>query len=51
MFTNSYVENLDPSIDSDKLKELFEGFGEITSAKVPPDQSGKTSIIGYVNFK
>lgn len=31
---NLYVKNLDDSIDDDKLKELFSGFGAITSCKV-----------------
>ena len=33
-FTNVYVKNFGEELDDDKLKELFEPFGKIISAKV-----------------
>ncbi|CAG2167128.1 unnamed protein product, partial [Oppiella nova] len=40
LFTNVYVKNLSEEYDSDeKLRALFEPYGEISSAKVVPDDS------------
>ncbi len=33
-FTNVFVKNLDENVDDAKLRELFQRFGEITSAVV-----------------
>ena len=33
-FTNVYVKNLSDNFDDDKLRELFETYGKIISAKV-----------------
>nr|GMC53760.1 polyadenylate-binding protein 2-like [Ipomoea batatas] len=47
---NLYVKNLDDSIDDDKLKELFNDYGTITSYKVMRDQSGISRGSGFVAF-
>lgn len=47
---NLYVKNLDDSIDDDKLKELFSGFGAITSCKVMRDPNGISRGSGFVAF-
>ncbi|KAH7523654.1 hypothetical protein FEM48_Zijuj06G0034800 [Ziziphus jujuba var. spinosa] len=47
---NLYVKNLDDSIGDEKLKELFSGFGTITSFKVMRDPSGVSRGSGFVAF-
>ena len=47
-----YVGNLPYSIDSAKLKELFESYGEIEEATVISDKfSGRSKGFGFVTFK
>lgn len=50
---NLYVKNLDDNVDDNKLKEAFQRFGEITSAKVMlNDKTPKQSKgFGFVCFK
>ncbi|CBH14557.1 Polyadenylate-binding protein 2 (Poly(A)-binding protein 2) (Poly(A)-binding protein II) (PABII) (Polyadenylate-binding nuclear protein 1) (Nuclear poly(A)-binding protein 1) (PABP2), putative [Trypanosoma equiperdum] len=49
-YTNLYVKNLDPSVDDEKLKEVFSPFGEVTSAKVR-DLAGRPTVgFGYVAY-
>ncbi|CAG2103423.1 unnamed protein product [Medioppia subpectinata] len=51
-FTNIYVKNLSEEYDCDeKLRALFEPYGEISSAKVVPDDSGKSKGFGFVSFE
>lgn len=38
-------------MDDDKLREMFEKYGEITSACVARDHDGKSKGFGFVNFK
>ncbi len=46
-----YVGNLPWSVDSDKLKEIFSKFGEITEATVIKDKfSGRSKGFGFVTF-
>ena len=50
-FTNVYVKNLTEEYDTDdKVRALFEPFGEITSAKVVSDENGKSKGFGFVSF-
>ena len=46
---NLYIKNLDDSIDDDKLRKEFAGFGTITSAKVMMED-GRSKGFGFVCF-
>ncbi len=50
-FTNVYVKNFGENMDDDKLREMFERFGEVTSAVVSKGEDGKSKGFGFVNFK
>jgi RNA recognition motif-containing protein len=48
---NIYVENLDFTVDNDKLKELFSSFGEVKSAEVVKDAfTDRSRGFGYVEM-
>eukprot|EP00484_Ammonia_sp_Unknown_P004172 CAMPEP_0197074778 /NCGR_PEP_ID=MMETSP1384-20130603/211279_1 /TAXON_ID=29189 /ORGANISM="Ammonia sp." /LENGTH=841 /DNA_ID=CAMNT_0042513619 /DNA_START=75 /DNA_END=2600 /DNA_ORIENTATION=+ len=47
---NLYVKNLAESVDDKRLRDLFTGFGKITSAKIMRDDSGKSRGFGFVAF-
>jgi len=47
---NLYVKNLDDQIDDEKLRREFQAFGNITSAKVMTDSSGRSKGFGFVCF-
>ncbi|CAL9084528.1 unnamed protein product [Musa textilis] len=47
---NLYLKNLDASIGDDKLRELFSGFGTITSCKVMREPNGISKGSGFVAF-
>lgn len=49
-FTNVFIKNLDESIDEAQLKKIFEAYGEIQSASIQRDESGKSRGFGFVNF-
>ena len=50
-FTNIYVKNLDPEVTQDEFVQLFEQFGNVTSAVVQIDDEGKSRGFGFVNFE
>tara|TARA_B100000029_G_scaffold477800_1_gene523247 strand:- start:78 stop:332 length:255 start_codon:yes stop_codon:yes gene_type:complete len=51
MSNNIYIGNLPWSYRDDKLKELFEEHGEVTSAKVIVDRmSGRSRGFGFVEM-
>ena len=50
-FTNVFVKNFGDAIDTNKLREMFDKCGEITSAYVATDAEGKSKGFGFVNFK
>ncbi|CAA9991031.1 polyadenylate-binding protein, putative [Plasmodium knowlesi strain H] len=47
---NLYIKNLDDAIDDQTLKELFEPYGTITSAKVMRDDKEQSKGFGFVCF-
>ncbi|KAE8367229.1 hypothetical protein BDV27DRAFT_124244 [Aspergillus caelatus] len=49
-FTNVYIKNIDPEVTEEEFRQLFEKFGEITSATLSRDQEGKSRGFGFVNF-
>ena len=49
-FTNIYVKNIDTETTEDEFRELFEKYGEITSASLAQDDAGKARGFGFVNF-
>jgi len=52
LFTNVFVKNFGEEIDTDdKLKEMFEKYGSIVSAKVMTDENGKGRGFGFVSFQ
>lgn len=50
-FTNVFVKNIGEGIEDVKLKEMFEKYGEITSAVVAKGDDGKSKGHGFINFK
>ncbi|KZF24889.1 polyadenylate binding protein [Xylona heveae TC161] len=49
-FTNVYVKNVDTEATEEDFRQLFEQFGEITSATLARDESGKSRGFGFVNY-
>ncbi|XP_042913680.1 polyadenylate-binding protein 1 [Parasteatoda tepidariorum] len=50
-FMNVYIKNFADDLDDEKLREMFEKYGKITSAKVMTDDSGKVKGFGFVSFE
>jgi len=49
-FTNIYVKNVAAETTDDEFRDLFEKYGEITSASLARDDDGKNRGFGFVNF-
>lgn len=50
-FTNIYVKNIPTEVTDEEFRELFEKYGEVTSASLARDQeTGKSRGFGFVNF-
>lgn len=49
-FTNVYLKNFPEGISDDKLKDMFEVYGPITSCKIMTDDGGKSKCFGFVAF-
>jgi polyadenylate-binding protein len=50
-FTNIYVKNIPVEVTDEEFRELFEKFGDVTSASLARDQdTGKSRGFGFVNF-
>lgn len=50
-FTNVYVKNFPDTITEEKLREIFEEYGSITSYRVMFDENGKSRGFGFVAFE
>lgn len=48
---NLYVKNLDDTVNDEILKQNFEAYGKITSAKVMCDDNGRSKGFGFVCFE
>lgn len=51
LFTNVYVKNFLDDVNDEKLKEMFEPYGKITSYKVMTKDDGKSKCFGFVAFE
>ena len=49
-YTNVFIKNFGDHLDEKKLTEMFSKYGEITSAVVMTDNSGKPKGFGFVAF-
>jgi len=49
-FTNIFVKNISLDATEEEFRELFEKHGEVTSASLANDESGKSRGFGFVNF-
>ena len=50
-FTNIYVKNIPVEVTDEEFRELFEKYGDVTSASLARDQeTGKSRGFGFVNF-
>ena len=50
-FTNVFVKNFGDEVDDDKLRDMFENYGKITSHKVMSLPDGKGKGFGFVCFE
>jgi polyadenylate-binding protein len=49
-FTNIYVKNIPHEVTEDEFRELFEKYGDVTSASLARDDTGKSRGFGFVNY-
>ncbi|GAO14699.1 uncharacterized protein UV8b_04613 [Ustilaginoidea virens] len=49
-FTNIYVKNISAEASDEDFRDLFEQYGEITSASLARDPDGKSRGFGFVNY-
>ncbi|CAH1248141.1 polyadenylate-binding protein 1-like isoform X1 [Branchiostoma lanceolatum] len=50
-FTNIYVKNFGDKWDDDKLRDMFEKYGKVVSAKVMTDDMGHSRGFGFVSYE
>uniref|UniRef100_A0A0B6ZNA9 Polyadenylate-binding protein n=1 Tax=Arion vulgaris TaxID=1028688 RepID=A0A0B6ZNA9_9EUPU len=48
---NLYVKNLDDDVTDEQLREQFESFGKITSAKIMRDETDRSKGFGFVCYE
>lgn len=49
-FTNIYVKNIDYEVGDDEFRELFEKYGDVSSASIARNDEGKSRGFGFVNY-
>ena len=49
-FTNVYVKNIQTDVADEEFRDMFEKYGDITSASIARDESGKSRGFGFVNY-
>jgi len=49
-FTNLYIKNLATDVTEPEFRQLFEKYGQVTSAVVNVDAEGKSKGFGFVNY-
>lgn len=50
-FTNVYIKNFGEGLSDDQLKDMFETYGGVISAKVMTADDGKSKGFGFVSFE
>jgi polyadenylate-binding protein len=50
-FPNLYVKHIDDSVTDDMLRTLFSRFGDVVSARIMRDETGRSREFGFVSFK
>jgi len=50
-YNNVYIKNFPDDCDDDKLREMFEAYGKIISAKIMFDGNDKARGFGFVSFE
>ena len=49
-FTNVYIKNIDESVTDEDFQKLFEQYGDVISASITRDETGKSRGFGFVNY-
>ncbi|KAJ9613642.1 hypothetical protein, variant [Exophiala oligosperma] len=49
-FTNVYIKNIEESVTDEEFTKLFERYGDVVSATITRDETGKSRGFGFVNF-
>ncbi|KAG1756703.1 uncharacterized protein EDB91DRAFT_1325663 [Suillus paluster] len=50
-FTNLYIKNLDLEVTQEEFEELFNRYGNVTSAVIQVDDEGRSKGFGFVNYE
>jgi len=50
-FTNLYIKNLDVEVTQEEFEEMFNRFGNVTSAVIQVDDQGNSRGFGFVNYE